>query len=118
MSEEVPTPDDPGTPPAWDDDTWPGVSEGSWAEASGDPVELAPRGRVIGLRRGVAIVAAVGGLVLGSAVGGFLISRAATSTPVAAATTASGSNPTASPSPRAPLPGRLRGTERLLRAST
>ena len=99
MSEEVPTSGDPGTPSAWGDDTWPGVSEGSWAEASGDPVGLAPAGRVIGLRRGVAIVAAVGGLVLGSAVGGFLISRAATGTPVAAATTASGSNPTASPSP-------------------
>jgi predicted DNA-binding protein (UPF0251 family) len=101
MSEEVPTPDDSGTPPAWDDDTWPGVAEGSWAEPPGDPEEPAPRGRVIGLRRGVAIAAAVTGLVLGSAVGGFLISRAATASPVAAATTASGSNPTASPSPGA-----------------
>ena len=104
MSEEVPTPGDPGIPPAWDDDpwpeaAWPAPSEASWAEAPDRPVEPAPRGRVIGLRRGVAMAAAVGGLVLGSAVGGFLISRAATSTPVAAATTASGSDPSASPSP-------------------
>ena len=27
MSDEVPTPDDPGTPPVWDDDTWPDFSE-------------------------------------------------------------------------------------------
>ena len=73
---------------------------------------------MIGLRRGVAIVAAVGGLVLGSAVGGFLISRAATTTPVAAATTASGSNPTASPSPGLHSRGGFGGPSVFFGAST
>ena len=114
MSEEVPTSGDPGTPSAWDDDTWPGVSEGSWAEASGDPGagtprprDRAPSRRGDRRRRGRAGAGQRGGRVphlpggdRHPGGGGHHRQRL---------------EPDREPVSRAPLPGRLRGAERLLR---
>jgi len=113
MSEELPTPDgaepSPDTTSLWDEAAWPEPPDDAWPEPDEDVPSSLPRRRLLGLRRGVAITAAFGGLILGSAVGGFLISRAATGSPVAASAASSSDTATPSPSPGAHFRGGLGG---------
>jgi hypothetical protein len=86
--------------------------DGPAPDSFDDSPTSARRGRFFGLRRGVAVATALGGLVLGSAVGGFLITRATGPvTSVAAATTA---DTTTSPSPGAHSRGGFGGRNALL----
>ena len=113
MSEELPIPEgaepSPDTTSLWDEAAWPEPPDDAWPEPDEDAASPLPRRRLLGLRRGVAVAAAFGGLVLGSAVGGFLISRAATGSPVSASTASSSDTATPSPSPGAHFRGGLGG---------
>jgi hypothetical protein len=111
MSEDLPTPDADSSDPEtllWDD--------GSWSEPTGGdepPDQVAssgPPSRLLGLRRGVAVAAALGGLIVGGSVGGYLIARAATGgTATSAAAASGGGTATASPSPGPRFGGGLGG---------
>ena len=109
MDEELPGPDaEPapeGTPPfaAYDQYGW-------WPQPPPFEAPPVPHSRLFGLRRGVAVSAALGGLVVGGAVGGFVISHAANaSTPVGATAASGTSTATPSPSPGPAFRGGLGG---------
>jgi hypothetical protein len=125
MSEELPPAggEEPPseTPSLWDDDAWPEPSADAWPEPPDDdawpeaPADepAASHGRFLGLRRGVAVAAAFGGLVVGGAAAGLLISHAVTSPAVAAAAASSSSTTNPSPSPGAHFHGGFGGPSAL-----
>ena len=98
MDEELPSPDanpaPAGAPP------FAAYDQYGWWQAPSNDAPPPPHRRLLGLRRGVAVSAALGGLVVGGAVGGLVISHAANPSTPAGVAAASGTTP-AAPSPSA-----------------